>query len=109
VTSSDPDVHGVYPLGPGADPPHVQDFVDDGLGEAAFALEDGAACDVVLVVDRTGRVSDVKVTHCDEPGLESAAEASLSKSHFKPGEIGGQPVSMRALFHLEYAGLDSNR
>jgi hypothetical protein len=61
-----------------------------------------SACDIVITISPKGKASDPQVTHCGNSYLEKPAVQSLLKSKYKPGQVNGRPVPMRASIHLEY-------
>ncbi|HMD78163.1 MAG TPA: energy transducer TonB [Terracidiphilus sp.] len=105
ITTSEPGPNGVYPYTQLATPPAMIKFTDEGYGEAAFPAKGNSACDIVLTINAKGKASDPVVTHCERPSLETPAVQSLLKSHFKPGQVNGKAVPMRASIHLELADL----
>jgi Gram-negative bacterial TonB protein C-terminal len=103
VTSSDPGADGGYPLTSLAAPPRMTRFVDEGYGDAAFNSPDGSgSCDILLTISATGKASNPHVTHCERAELEEPAVKSLLKSVYKPGNVNGKAVPIRASIHLEY-------
>ena len=108
-TSSDPGADGVYPLTNLAVPPTLTRFIDDRYGTAAFNSPEGnGSCDVVLTIGTTGKPSDPHLIHCERPDLEKLAVQSLLKSHYKPSNVNGKAVAIRASIHLEYDDVPSN-
>jgi TonB family protein len=105
ITTSEPGPDGVYPFTQPATPPAIIKFTDEGYGEAAFPAKGNSACDIAITISAKGKASDPVVTHCERPSLETPAVQSLLKSHFKPGQINGKAVPMRASIHLELADL----
>jgi hypothetical protein len=105
VISNEPNSEGVYSLTKLATPPIIIRFFDEGYEEAAFSAVEKSACDIVLTISVKGKATDPVVTHCERPSLETPAVQSLLKSHFKPGQINGKAVPMRASIHLESADI----
>jgi hypothetical protein len=95
----------VYQFTKSVTPPILSKFTDEKYGETAFPLEGNCACDIVLTISAKGKASDPVVTHCERPSLEKPAVQSLLKSHFKPGQVNGKAVPMRASIHLVLADL----
>jgi TonB family protein len=107
MTSPAPDADGVYPLVSPIVPPLMDRFSDEGYGDAAFILQGGGACDLLLTIDAKGRPSHIQVMHCEKPSLEKLAAQSLLKSHYKPGTINGKTVPVKASLHLELGSFSS--
>jgi len=79
------------------------------LGEAhptypANALRAGAEGDVVLslIVDRTGSVSEARVTRPVGHGFDAAALAAVQHLHFQPGRKQGAPVAVRVTWTCRF-------
>jgi TonB family protein len=105
TTTSAPGPDGVYPLTQSDTPPTMIKFIDEKYGEAAFPLKGNGACDIVLTISAKGKASDPVVTHCERPSLETPAVQSLLQSHYKPGQVNGKAVPMRASIHIELADM----
>jgi TonB family protein len=101
MTSDKPDQDGVYPLAKTDPPPVIEEFSDEGFEGAAFPLPGNSVCDIALTISAEGKASDPQVVHCEKQILEKPAIASALHSHYKPGEVGGKAVPMRATLHLE--------
>lgn len=104
TTSSGPDADGVYPLSIAVDAPRILRFEDKGFVEVSVQYPDHTACEVLLTISAKGKPSDPKVIDCERPLLEKPIVESLINSQYKPGEINGKRVAVRAAVHIELTG-----
>jgi hypothetical protein len=102
VTSSEPDTNGIYPLTKIETAPTFVMYKDQGYGTLAFSAKGRSVCEVILTIDVKGKPSHPAIYHCDRDGLAEPAMKSLLASKYKPAIKNGEPVSVRALVHLEY-------
>lgn len=100
-----PDEQGVYTFTKLTTPPAMITFSDEGYGEAAFLIDGKGACDIVLTISAKGKASDPQVIHCVKPVLDKPAVLSLLNSKYKPGQVNGKKVPIRASVHLEYGDI----
>jgi periplasmic protein TonB len=62
---------------------------------AARKAEVEGVVQLEVLIDRNGRVKDVKVLKTPGGGLDAAAVAALNKSRFEPGMMNGKPVPVK--------------
>jgi len=104
MSSTTPDIDGVYPPSKDVVPPAMVRFSDEGYWLAAFRSGTKSSCDVLITISSKGKPVDAKVLQCEKPYLDKLVTESLLKSHYKPGSFNGKAVSVRVSLHLEYGG-----
>jgi periplasmic protein TonB len=62
---------------------------------AARKAEVEGVVQLEVLIDRDGRVKDIKVLKTPGAGLDEAAVAALNKSRFEPGMMNGKPVPVK--------------
>jgi TonB family protein len=109
ISSLDPDGNGLYPLTKSMEPPIVVKFVSRGFGRAALAYSEGIGCHVLLTISVDGKASDAQATECDKAELEKPAVESLLNSKYKPAQLNGKEIAVRAMIHVMYDGFQNPR
>jgi outer membrane biosynthesis protein TonB len=102
IKSTEPDAEGVYPLAKPLAAPTIKQYPDQSYGKMAFAMEGKSPCDIVLTIDTKGKPSNPSVIKCGPENLQASAMKSIMAARFKPAELQGKPVPVRAMVHLEY-------
>jgi TonB family protein len=79
----------------GVTPPkliYTVDVVADSAGTARLLSND---CKVVvgMIVDKTGKPSDLKIVQSGGPGVDASVLAAVSQYRFAPGMVSNQPIA----------------
>lgn len=76
-------------------PPRLKQFVNAEYPQAALEGRLEAVVNMLVVVDETGKVTEVQVQQPVGNGFDEAAVAAVEKFEFEPATVDGQPAAVR--------------
>jgi TonB family protein len=95
---------GVFRVGGGVSPPRVIYQVDPEFSEEARKAKYQGTCELMLIVDASGRPTNIRVQSALGMGLDEKAIEAVKKWRFEPGQREGHPVAtiiaVEVDFHL---------
>jgi TonB family protein len=97
-----PDEKGVYTMGDGIQPPHVESRVDPNYTEEARAAKVSGTVLLRVVIGTDGIAHDINVVKGIGSGLDEKAVTAVMQWHFAPGTKDGQPVPVRAQIEINF-------
>jgi TonB family protein len=92
----------VVPIGKGVSPPRRVSGLDPDLSTEARQLGYQGVLGLLIVVDRTGRVRNIRVSKPLGLGLEHKAVEAVTKWRFSPAEKDGQPVAVELGVQVDF-------
>jgi protein TonB len=93
---------GVYSVGNGTTAPTIITRVDPEYSEEARKAKYSGSVQLSIVVNTSGKATDIKVTKSLGMGLDEKAVEAIQKWLFKPGTNQGKPVNVRALVEVNF-------
>ena len=92
----------VVPIGRGVTPPQRASSPDPDLSTEARQSGYQGTLGLLIVVDKTGQVRNIRVSKPLGLGLEHKAVAAVTKWRFSPAERDGQPVSVEVGIQVDF-------
>jgi TonB family protein len=92
----------VIPIGKGVTPPRRVSGPDPDLSTEARQLGYKGAIGLLIVVDKTGQVRNIRVSKPLGLGLEHKAVEAVTKWRFNPAEKDGQPVAVELGVQVDF-------
>jgi TonB family protein len=93
---------GIYHVGGGVTPPRVIYQPEIEFSEEARKAKYQGTCVLALVVDASGRPTNIRVTSSLGMGLDEKAIEAAKKYRFEPGMKNGHPVAVEIALEVDF-------
>lgn len=93
---------GVFHVGGGVSPPRVIYQVDPEFSEEARKAKYQGTCTLMLVVDASGRPTNIRVASSLGMGLDEKAIEAVKNWRFEPSQKDGHPVRVEIAVEVEF-------
>jgi len=93
---------GIFHVGGGVSPPRVIYQVDPEFSEEARKAKYQGTCTLMLIVDKAGHPSNIRVASSLGMGLDEKAIEAVKNWRFEPSMKNGQPVNVEIAVEVEF-------
>jgi len=100
-----PDELGVYKSGGAVSPPVILSKVEPTYTPDARAAHWSGTVSATVVVDEDGSIGDIRITNSPGYGLDEKVIEALHQWKFRPGELDGRAVPVRAKIDIAFRQL----
>ncbi|HEY2471715.1 MAG TPA: energy transducer TonB [Terracidiphilus sp.] len=105
MASTGPDSAGVFPLSRLTTKPELTSFDSHAIGGLIRSFKDGFDCQVTITINANGKAADPDAAGCDKNGASNDVAKFLLNSRYRPAELNGKRVAVRALVHFANIGI----